>query len=219
MAGVDRNIGRVLAYLDETGQAENTIVVYSSDQGFYMGEHGWFDKRWMYEESLHTPLIVRWPGKVKAGEENKDLVSVLDFAPTFLEAAGAPIPAEIQGRSFLPILQGKKPADWRTAHYYHYYEFPQPHHVAAHYGVRTEDGHKLIHYYSSNEWELFDLNSDPNELRNLYDQPSSSAQQARLLAQLKALQVQYKDTEPSVIPSTVIRPEAQRAKGKAKAKQ
>jgi arylsulfatase A-like enzyme len=217
VSGVDRNIGRVLQYLEESGLAENTIVVYSSDQGFYLGEHGWFDKRWMYEESLHTPLIVRWPGQIQAGSVNQDLVSVLDYAPTFLEAAGVPVPADIQGRSMLPIWKGQKPADWRSAHYYHYYEYPQPHHVAPHYGVRTADGFKLIHYYKQNEWELFDLNSDPTEVNNLYGKPNHAAKSEALLTQLKDLQTQYKDTDPTQIPSTKISAKG-RAKGKGKAK-
>jgi arylsulfatase A-like enzyme len=217
VAGVDKNIGRMLQYLEESGLAENTIVIYSSDQGFYLGEHGWFDKRWMYEESLHTPLIVRWPGKVKPNSVCSDLVSVLDYAPTLLDVAGVEIPADMQGRSFMPLLKQERPADWRTAHYYHYYEFPMPHHVAPHYGVRTADGLKLIHYYDQNEWELFDLNTDPQEMTNLYGQPKMATQQSQLLAQLQELQIRYKDTEPTKIPANVTRPKPA-GKGKAKAK-
>lgn len=216
VAGVDRNVGRVLAWLKETGLDKNTIVVYSSDQGFYLGEHGWFDKRWMYEESLHTPLIIRWPGVVKPGSENKDLVSTLDFAETFLEAAGAPIPEDMQGRSFLPLLKGEKVADWRTAHYYHYYEYPQPHHVAPHFGVRTETGYKLVHYYDRNEWELFDLNKDPQELKSLYGNADYASIQESLLTQMKELQVKYKDTNPTAPPPKTSR-RALNPEGKAKA--
>ena len=197
IAGVDRNVGRVLAWLDETGLAKNTIVVYSSDQGFYTGEHGWFDKRWMYEESLHTPLIVRWPGVVKPGTENKDMVSTVDFAETFLDAAGQPIPEDMQGRSIVPILKGEKPKDWRTAHYYHYYEYPQPHHVAPHIGVRTETGYKLIHYYQTDEWELFDLNKDPNEMKSVIADADYASIKESLTLQLKELQTKYQDTDPA----------------------
>ena len=127
---MDESVGRLLKFLDDEGLASNTIVIYSSDQGFYLGEHGWFDKRWFYEESLRTPLLARWPGVVKPGGVNRsDIVSNLDFASTFLEAAGQPIPADIQGRSLLPILRGQTPADWRKSFYYHYYEYPGPHSV------------------------------------------------------------------------------------------
>lgn len=223
IAAVDDGVGRVLAHLDEAGLADNTIVVYSSDQGFYLGEHGWFDKRWMYEESLHTPLIVRWPGVVKPGTENKDLVSTLDFAETFLEAAGVAIPADMQGRSFLPLLKGEKPADWRAAHYYHYYEYPQPHHVAPHYGVRTETGYKLIHYYKTDEWELFDLNKDPGEMKSVHAEADYASIKESLLLQIKELQAKYKDTNPTAPPPKITRKQANpegaaKAKGKGKGK-
>lgn len=219
VAGVDRNIGRVLAWLDETGLAKNTIVVYSSDQGFYLGEHGWFDKRWMYEESLHTPFIVRWPGVVKAGSENKDLVSTLDYAETFLDVAGAEIPQDMQGRSLVPLLKGEKPQDWRTAHYYHYYEFPQPHHVAPHYGVRSETGYKLIHYYQTDEWELFDLNKDPNEMKSVVNDADYGSIKDSLLLQMKELQAKYQDTNPTAPPPKVSRKAMnQQGKGQGKAK-
>jgi arylsulfatase A-like enzyme len=135
---VDESVGRILDYLEQEGLAENTIVVYSSDQGFYLGEHGWFDKRWVFEESVRTPFLVRWPGATKAGTVNRDLVANVDFTETFLEAAGAPIPADMQGRSLVPILRGQKPADWRTGFYYQYYEYPAPHRVRPHYGVVTD---------------------------------------------------------------------------------
>ncbi len=221
VAGVDRNVGRVLAWLKESGLDKNTIVVYSADQGFYLGEHGWFDKRWMYEESLHTPLLVRWPGVVKPGTENKDLVSTLDFAETFLDAAGVAIPADMQGRSFLPMLKGEKVPDWRTAHYYHYYEYPQPHHVAPHYGVRSDTGYKLVHYYDRDEWELFDLNKDPNELKSVYADSDYASIRESLLLQLKEAQVKYQDTNPTAPPPKVSNKQANpkgKGKGKGKAK-
>ncbi len=218
VAGVDDGIGRVLDYLDETGLAKNTIVIYSSDQGFYMGEHGWFDKRWMYEETLHTPLLVRWPGVTKPGSENKDLVSTLDFAETILEAAGAPVPADMQGRSFVPLLKGERPADWRDAHYYHYYEYPQPHHVAPHYGIRTDAGYKLIHYYDRDEWELFDLNKDPNEMKSLYASPDYATIRESLMERMKVLQVKYQDTNPTAPPPKTTRKQANAGKAGAKGK-
>ncbi len=169
---VDENIGRLLEFLDDEGLADNTIVVYTSDQGFYLGEHGWFDKRWIFEESLRTPLLVRWPGVTKPGSVNDDLVSNLDFAETFLEIAGQSVPAEMQGRSLVPLLRGQTPDDWRKAFYYHYYEYPRPHHVRPHYGVVT-DRYKLVRFYGSDAdyWELFDTDEDPLELTSVYDQP------------------------------------------------
>lgn len=195
VAGVDRNLGRVLQYLDESGLADNTVVVFSSDQGFYLGEHGWFDKRWMYEESLHTPLIVRWPGKVKPASVCDQMVSNLDFAETFLDIAGVPAPAEMQGRSMLPLLQGQSVPDWRQSFYYHYYEFPGPHSVAHHYGVRTAT-HKLIHYPQLNEWELFDLVKDPRELRSVHSDPAYAQVRKDLEAELRRLQKHYGDDQP-----------------------
>lgn len=196
IAAVDDNVGRVLDYLDQTGQADNTVVIYTSDQGFYLGEHGWFDKRWMYEESLRTPLIVRWPGVVKPGSTNDDIVSNLDFAETFLDIAGVEIPADMQGQSLVPILEGKTPADWRECFYYHYYEFPGAHSVRRHYGV-TDGRFKLIHYYEPdvNEWELFDVSADPKELNNIYGDSAVASDQARLLKKLKELRVEYRVPE------------------------
>lgn len=163
---VDDNVGRVLEYLDKKGLAENTIVVYTSDQGFYLGEHGWFDKRFMYEESLRMPFLVRYPAKIKAGTTNKDIITNIDFAPTLLEVAGITPPEEVQGRGFFSNLQGNTPADWTKSMYYHYYEFPFWHHVQPHYGIRNER-FKLIHfYYNIDVWEFYDLEKDPNELNN-----------------------------------------------------
>ncbi len=170
---VDEGVGRLLKYLDDEGLADNTIVVYTADQGFYLGEHGWFDKRWIFEESLRSPLMVRWPGVVKPGSVRHELVSNLDFAETFLDAAGLPIPPEMQGRSLMPLLKGQTPSDWRTSFYYQYFEYPTPHHVHPHYGVVT-DRYKLVHFdgFELDYWELFDREKDPNELRSVYDDPS-----------------------------------------------
>jgi arylsulfatase A-like enzyme len=199
IASVDDNLGRLLDYLDEHGLAENTVVVYSSDQGFYLGEHGWFDKRWMYEESFRTPLIVRWPGRVHAGNENTDLVQNLDFAPTFLDLAGIQPPEFMQGRSLVPLLEGQNPADWRDAIYYQYFEFPGVHAVQRHYGVRT-DRYKLIHYYLIDEWELFDLEQDPNELQSVYGDPDYASIQGQLEERLMALRQEYQVPDEDPVP-------------------
>ena len=179
---VDENVGRLLNYLDESGLAENTIVVYTSDQGFYLGEHGWYDKRFMYEESLSMPLVMRYPKEIKSGQVSDDMVLNLDFASTFLDYAGVDIPADLQGESFRSLAQGKNPADWRTSMYYHYYEYPHGwHSVKRHYGIRTER-YKLIHFYNDiDAWELYDLKKDPHELNNVYD----SSEYAKLVKELK----------------------------------
>jgi arylsulfatase A-like enzyme len=184
---VDDSVGALLKYLDDSGLARNTIIIYTSDQGFYLGEHGWFDKRFMYEESLRTPLVVRWPGVVKPGSVEGRIVSNIDFAPTFLEAAGAEVPADIQGRSMAGVLKGEAPADWRKSFYYHFYEDnDSDHRVAKHEGVTTGK-HKLIHFYTLGEWELYDLEQDPQELKNVYGQPEHAAVQADLTAELARL--------------------------------
>ncbi len=200
---VDDGIGRILDYLDEAGLAENTIVIYSSDQGWYLGEHGWFDKRWIYEESLKTPLLVRWPNQIQPGGINNDIVSNLDFAETFLDVADVAIPEDMQGRSIIPLCRGNTPDDWRKSFYYHYYENPGPHNVARHYGI-TNGTHKLIHLYALNgeaikDWELFDLKNDPNELNSVYDDPAYTEIQADLLTELIQLQEQYQ-LPPGSIP-------------------
>jgi arylsulfatase A-like enzyme len=195
---VDENVGRVLNYLDESGLAKNTVVIYTSDQGWYLGEHGWYDKRWMYEESFRTPLLIRWPGQTKPGSVSDKMVMNLDFAQTFLEIAGLKAPAEMQGRSIVPVLQGQPPADWRTSVYYHYYEFPQPHHVHPHTGVRTER-YKLIHFYTIDAWELFDLQKDPHELKSVYDDPAYAQVVADMKKELKRLMDQYKDDGTTVV--------------------
>jgi arylsulfatase A-like enzyme len=196
LRAVDESVGRVLDYLDKEGLADNTIVVYSSDQGFYLGEHGWFDKRWIFEESLRAPLLVRWPGVTTAGTVNRDLVSNLDFAETFLDAAGLPIPDRMQGRSLRPVLAGRTPADWRTSFYYQYYEYPVPHHVRPHYGVVT-DRYKLVKFYGTGEdyWELFDLQKDPQELRSVYSESAYAKAQADLTTELARLRQELKVPE------------------------
>lgn len=195
IAAVDKSVGRVLDYLKANGLDKNTIVVYTSDQGFYLGEHGWFDKRWMYRESLRTPLLVRWPGVVEPGSVNEDLVSNLDFGETFLDVAGAEIPGNMQGRSLVPVLKGDTPDDWRDAHYYHYYEHPSEHNVMRHYGITT-DKYKLIHfYYDIDSWELLDLQKDPQEMHNVYGDPAYAGVQAELHRKLEELRVKYKDND------------------------
>ena len=191
IASVDDNVGRVLDWLEESGQADNTVVIYTSDQGFYLGDHGWFDKRFMYEESYRMPLLVRWPGVVEAGSKDSHLVSNVDFAETLLDIAGVEIPDDMQGASMVPILKGESPNDWRDAHYYHYYEFENDrrtaHMVRRHYGVRT-DRYKLIHFYNVGEWELFDLEKDPSEMTNIYDEPQYASIVKELKADVKRLQ-------------------------------
>ncbi len=175
----------------QTGLADNTVVVYSSDQGFYLGDHGWFDKRFMYEESYRQPLMVRWPGVVAPNSVSRELVSNVDFAETFLEVAGVEVPADMQGRSLVPILKGETPDDWRKAHYYQYYEFQgnsmTAHMVRRHYGVRT-DRFKLIHFYNIDEWELYDLAKDPHEMRNVYGDETYAAVVTDLKAEIQRLQ-------------------------------
>ena len=195
---VDDNVGRVLDYLDESGLAANTVVIYTSDQGWYLGEHGWYDKRWMYEESFRTPLLIRWPGKTKAGSASDKMVMNLDLAETFLDIAGLPIPADMQGRSIVPILQGNAPSDWRTSVYYHYYEFPQPHYVHPHRGVRTER-YKLIHFYTIDAWELFDLEKDPREMKSVYADAAYAPVVADMKKELTRLMEHYKDDGTSVV--------------------
>ncbi len=187
---VDDGVGHLLDYLDESGLAKNTIVVYTSDQGFYLGEHGWFDKRFMYEESLRTPLVVRWSGVVKPGGVEERIVSNVDFAQTFLDAAGAEAPAEMQGRSFVPLLRGEAPSDWRKSFYYHYYEgFEREHKVYKHEGVTTGRA-KLINFYPIGEWELYDLEKDPHELMNVYGRPEYAKLQKELHAELERLRAE-----------------------------
>jgi len=189
VASVDDNVGRVLDYLDQSGLADNTIVVYSSDQGFYLGEHGWYDKRWMYEESFRMPFVVRWPGVTKAGVRVNALAQNIDFAPMFLDAAGVTIPSEMQGVSLRPVMAGQKPGDWRDALYYHYYEIGE-HNVPRHEGVATER-FKLIYFYDADEWELFDLEKDPHEMKSVAAAPAYATELAMMQAKLQDLKQQY----------------------------
>jgi len=187
VASVDDSVGQVLDYLDESGLADNTIVIYSSDQGFFLGEHGWFDKRFMYEESLRAPLVVRWPSVVEAGSVEGRIVSNLDFAETFLDVAGASIPQDMQGSSLTPLLRGENPDNWRDSFYYHYYEGAEGgHQVCEHYGV-TNGRHKLIHFYELDEWELFDLETDPHEMKSVYDDPDYAGVREEMKVELSRL--------------------------------
>ncbi len=201
---LDREVGRLLDYLDEAGMSENTLIVYTSDQGFYMGEHGWFDKRMAYEESLSTPLIMSLPEGYDRRGDITEMVQNIDYAPTFLEMAGAEVPADIQGESLVPLLRGSRAnaderhrrSHWRDAIYYHYYEYPAEHAVRRHYAIRT-DRYKLIHFYGHDidHWELYDLQTDPHELHNLYGQPTHAALQADMHRRLEALQLRYDDPQ------------------------
>lgn len=196
---VDDGIGEVLEYLDEAGLADNTVVIYSSDQGWYLGEHGWYDKRWMYEESLRTPLLVRWPGVVEPSSTSDDIVSNLDFAETFLDIAGVSVPDDMQGQSLVPVMRGQTPDDWRKVFYYHYYENPGAHNVARHYGV-TDGRYKLIRYYALegkplDDWELFDLRKDPNELLSVYGSTDYQQVQQRMTEELEAARERFEVPE------------------------
>jgi arylsulfatase A-like enzyme len=191
---VDDGVGRLLAYLDKTGLSKNTIVIYTSDQGFFLGDHGLYDKRFMYEESLRMPFLVRWPAGIRPGSVSAAMGLNIDFAPTFLEAAGLSVPSDMQGRSLLPVLRGKTPADWRTSMYYRYYHDPGDHNTRAHYGVRTTT-HKLIYYWKKDQWELFDLVNDPSELHNLYGQPGQEKITAELKAELTRLKQAVRDDD------------------------
>ncbi len=195
IAAVDKSVGEVLDFLKESGLDKNTIVVYTSDQGFYLGEHGWFDKRWMFEQSYRTPLVIQWPGVVKPGSVNNDLVSNIDFAETFLDIAGVEIPEDMQGRSMVPVLKSRTPLNWRKEHYYHYYEYPGSHMVKRHYGMSNER-YKIMHYYYDiDEWEMYDLKADPEEMKNVYDDPEYSSVRKKLHKRLDMLMEEYQDSE------------------------
>jgi arylsulfatase A-like enzyme len=197
IAAVDKSVGEVLDYLKESGLDRNTIVFYASDQGFYLGEHGWFDKRFMFEESYRTPLLIQWTGVTKPGSVNKDLVSNIDIPETILEMAGVAVPSDMQGMSMVPVLKGKTPKNWRKEHYYHYYEYPAVHSVKRHYGIST-DRYKLIHfYYDIDEWELFDMKKDPMEMKNVYNDPAYAKVKADLHKRLEGARVRFRDTEVS----------------------
>ena len=210
---LDENVARLLDYLDDDGSAGNTIVVYTSDQGFFLGDHGWYDKRFMYEESMRMPMLVRYPRQIPAGSSTSRIALNIDFGPTFLDAAGVDVPGFMQGRSLMPVLRGEEPSDWRTSMYYRYWvNLDVMHNVWAHYGVRT-DRYKLIHYYAqpcdvdgaSDEprtpvWELFDLVEDPQELRSVFDDPAYSEVVRELTAELRRLQREYGDTDCAPVP-------------------
>jgi arylsulfatase A-like enzyme len=218
-AAVDESVGLILDVLKQQGLDDNTIVMYSSDQGFYMGEHGWYDKRFMYEESFSTPLLARWPGVIKPGSVNNDLVQNIDFAETFLDLAGAPIPDDMQGRSIVPLLTGKTPPDWRTSLYYHYYEYPGGHSVRRHEGV-ADKRYKLIRFYgvdvpNGEEWEFYDLETDPSEMNNTYNNPENAGKIAELKRELDRLKTYYKvPAEP--LPQTGSKPDGPQKGGKRK---
>tara|TARA_B100000989_G_scaffold74834_1_gene52882 strand:- start:11958 stop:13547 length:1590 start_codon:yes stop_codon:yes gene_type:complete len=206
---VDENVGRLLKYLDESGLAENTVVIYSSDQGFYLGDHGWFDKRWMYELSYRMPLLVRWPGQVEPKSKNRDLTSNLDFAQTFLDLAGAQADPKMQGSSLVPLLKRNKPKDWRKSLYYHYHE-GGGHGVARHEGVKTAR-HKLIHFFDKSEWELFDLKNDPDEMNSVYGKPEYAKVKSKLLQELKRLKKEYE--VPAIVYESHKEIQAEKNKG------
>lgn len=190
---LDDSIGEILNYLDSSGLSENTIVIYTSDQGFFLGEHGWWDKRFMYEESIRMPLVIRYPGFVKPGTINNDIILNIDFAPTLLDAAGLKGSLNMQGDSFLDLMKRNESIKWRTSMYYHYYEFPGRPEVKKHYGIRTKR-YKLIHfYYDIDEWELYDLETDPGELNNLCNNPAYSELMEELKRELDILRRKYKD--------------------------
>lgn len=194
IAGVDDGVGRVLDYLEENGLAENTIVIYTSDQGFYLGEHGWFDKRFIYNESFKTPLLVRWPGVIEPNTINTQMVQNLDFAQTLLDIAEVEAPEDMQGESLVPLFKGETEG-FREAVYYHYYEYPAIHMVKRHYAIVTEE-YKLIHfYYDVDEWELYDRHKDKNEMNNVYDDPAYAEIVKELTSKLADIRVKYKDSE------------------------
>lgn len=190
--GVDDNIGRLLDYLDTSGLAKNTVVFYTSDNGFFLGDHGLYDKRFMYEASLRIPLLVRAPGLAAAGAVSDRMVLNVDFAPTFLDLAGLPVPADMQGHSLKPLLTGAPPDNWRASFYYRYYHDPGDHNTRAHLGLRTAT-EKLIHYWKKDTWEYYDLSTDPNELQNRITDPAAQPRIAGLKAELTRQQKELKD--------------------------
>jgi len=196
VASVDEGVGKILDFLEEKGLTQNTIVVYTTDQGFYLGERGFFDKRFMYEESMIMPLVIQYPGEIEPGTEIHALTQNLDFLPTFLDYAGIQKPRDVQGESFRPLLNNQlSEDDFRGAIYYHYYDFPAFHMVKKHYGIRTQR-YKLMHFYDDIDvWELYDLEEDPQELNNVYDHPSYADVQNQLHQQLDSLQDYYQVTE------------------------
>jgi len=196
IASVDESVGQILSYLDESGLSDNTMVIYTSDQGFYLGENGWFDKRFMYDVSMNTPLLVKWKGKIKPGSVNSSLIQNIDFAPTMLDIAGVTIPDWMQGLSLQPIITGKQNELSRKELYYRYYEYPIDHHVIPHLGIR-EKQYKLIYFYTANEWEFYDLKNDPQEQKNLILTPKYQAEIKRMKMKLADVKNQYQDSEPA----------------------
>lgn len=196
IASIDESVGQMLKYLDESGLSGNTIVIYTSDQGFYLGENGWFDKRFMYDVSMQTPLLVKWKGKIKPGSVNTSLVQTIDFAPTMLDAAGVKIPDWMQGLSLNSILRGKQSELPRKELYYRYYEYPIDHYVIPHMGIR-EKQYKLIYFYTANEWECYDLKKDPQEQKNLIHSPKHKVEINRMKMKLIEVKNKYKDSEPA----------------------
>jgi arylsulfatase A-like enzyme len=194
VASVDDNVGRLLDYLDKHDLAKNTIIIYTSDQGFFLGDHNWFDKRFMYEESLRMPFVVRWPAAIKAGSVNDKMILNVDFAETFLDAAGEKVPTDMQGRSFLPLLKGETPKDWRTSMYYRYYHYPMHHKVQPHIGVRT-DKFKLIYFNKIDQWELYDLEKDPVEMKNVVAEPAYAESVKKLKEEMYRLKKELKDED------------------------
>ena len=195
ISSVDDNVGRVLDYLEETGLDDNTIVIYTSDQGFYLGEHGWFDKRFIYDESFKTPLMIKWPNKINPGITNDEMVQNLDFAQTFLEAAMIDVPDDMQGESLMPLLLSENDKWTREEVYYHYYEYPSVHMAKRHYGIVTKEFKLVRFYYDVDEWELYDRLNDPNEMNNVYDDPAYADVVKDLTERLANLRVKYKDSE------------------------
>lgn len=190
---VDDNVGRVLKYLDDNGLTDNTIIVLTSDQGFYLGDHGFFDKRFIYEESIRMPFMVKYPKLIKAGTINEDIITNIDFAPTFLELANIKTEQKMQGQSFKSVLKGETPTDWQKGMYYHYYEFPYWHHVQPHYGIRTQR-YTLAHfYYNIDVWELYDLEKDPSQMNNIINDPQYANVVTDLKVQLKDLMKKFEN--------------------------
>lgn len=198
IASVDENVGRVLDYLDKNSLSQNTVVIYTSDQGFYLGENGWFDKRFMYDVSMQTPFLVRWPDHIKPGSVSSALTQNIDFAPTILDMTGTAIPSWIQGKSMVPVLTGKQTTLNRPYLYYHYYEYSKDHSVIPHRGIRS-DRYKLIYFYPVDEWELYDLQTDPNEQHNLIKEKKYQSKIVELKKELERLRKEYDDLEPDPV--------------------
>ena len=194
VASMDDNVGRILDYLEKNGLMENTVILYASDNGFYLGDHGWFDKRFMYEHSLRVPLLIKVPGLTKPGAVSDRMVLNTDFAPTLMALAGLPVPDDMQGRSLAPVLRGEPPADWRTAMYYRYYHYPQDHRVQPHYGIRTTTA-KLIYFHKIDAWEFYDLVKDPDELRNLVGDPASAERIGEMKKELARIKKEVRDDD------------------------